>query len=64
MKIKLTRNLGGHKAGDTITATPKTADYLITLGHAEPTKAATKKPSAKSNTTSNEEGVGGTPSDS
>lgn len=43
VKIKLTRNAGGNKAGDTITVTPKAADSLITSGYAEEVKTRTKK---------------------
>jgi len=45
VKIKLTRNAGGNKAGDTITVTPKAAQNLIESGYAEEAKgrAASKK---------------------
>jgi len=40
-KIKINRDLGGHKAGDTITVTTKTADYYAERGLIEETKAKT-----------------------
>lgn len=43
MKIKLTRNAGGHKTGDTITTTPKVAAHLIDSGYAEEVKGRAKK---------------------
>lgn len=45
VKIKLTRNAGGNKAGDAITVTPKAAENLINSGYAEEVKgrASTKK---------------------
>lgn len=43
VKIKLTRNAGGHQAGDTITATPKAAEHLIDTGYAEEVKGRAKK---------------------
>lgn len=45
-KIKLTTDLGGHKAGDTIEVTPKTAEYLTTQGHVDDSKP-TKKTDTK-----------------
>lgn len=42
-KIKLTTNLGGHNAGDTIDVTPKTAEYLIGLEQAEAVKGRAPK---------------------
>lgn len=42
-KIKLTRNTGGNKAGDTIDVTPKTAVYLTAQGYAEEVKATRTK---------------------
>ena len=41
-KIKLATDLGGNKAGDTITVTPKTAEYLATQGHVDDTKPTKK----------------------
>lgn len=41
--IKLTSAIGGHKAGDTINVTPKTAEYLTTRGHVEQLKPRAKK---------------------
>ena len=43
MKIKLTSAIGGHKAGDTINVTPKTAAYLTDREHVEEPKARGKK---------------------
>lgn len=43
IKIKLTSNLGGHKAGDTIDVTPNVAEYLIDNEHAEASKARVTK---------------------
>lgn len=43
MKIKLTRNAGGHKTGDTISTTPKVAQHLIDAGYAEEVKGRAKK---------------------
>lgn len=48
-KIKLNRDLGGHKAGDTIDVTPKTAVYLTEQGHADDTKPV-KKTAVKADT--------------
>ena len=42
-KIKLTRNTGGHTKGDTITVTPKAADYLVEQGYAEEVKPTRTK---------------------
>lgn len=42
-KIKLTRNTGGHQAGDTITTTPGAAAHLIAAGYAEEAKTRTTK---------------------
>lgn len=41
VKIKLTRNAGGNKAGDAITVTPKAAENLIESGYAEEVKGRT-----------------------
>ena len=41
VKIKLTRNAGGNKAGDTIAVTPKAAENLIGSGYAEEVKGRT-----------------------
>lgn len=49
-KIKLTKNLGGNKAGDTITVTPKTADYLTAQGHVDDTKPEPKQAKKTTNT--------------
>ena len=46
-KIKLATDLGGNKAGDTITVTPKTAEYLTAQGHVDDTKPASKKTDSK-----------------
>lgn len=43
VKIKLTTDLGGHKAGDTIDVSPKTAEYLVELEHAESVKGRASK---------------------
>lgn len=45
-KIKLATNLGGHKTGDTIEVTAKTAEYLTAQGHVDDTKP-TKKTDTK-----------------
>jgi hypothetical protein len=44
-KIKITKNIGGHQAGDTITVTNKTADVLREAGVVEekPARVASKK---------------------
>ena len=47
--IKLTRNIGGHNAGDAITVTPKTADYLTEHGYVEAPKTE-PKPEPKTRT--------------
>ncbi|HBD4848032.1 TPA: hypothetical protein KJY76_004039, partial [Shigella flexneri] len=44
VKIKLTRDAGGNKAGDTIAVTPKAAENLIDGGYAEEVKGRGKKP--------------------
>lgn len=41
VKVKLTRNAGGNKAGETIAVTPKAADNLIATGYAEEVKGRT-----------------------
>lgn len=41
VKIKLIRNAGGNKAGDTIAVTPKAAENLIESGYAEEVKGRT-----------------------
>lgn len=46
-KIKLATELGGHKVGDTIEVTPKTAEYLTEQGHVDDTKADTKATKTK-----------------
>lgn len=44
-KIKLNANIGGHKAGDTITVTNGTADALTRSGHVDaPTPKAKPEP--------------------
>lgn len=43
VKIKLTRNAGGNKAGDTISVTPKAAENLIESGYAEEVKGRAPK---------------------
>jgi hypothetical protein len=60
--IKLTADLGGNKAGDTITVTDGAATYLIDNEYAEPaeTKAKRGRPKATDASTSGE--VGGAPS--
>lgn len=42
--IKLNTNLGGHKAGDTITVTTGVATYLTDNGYTEQPKPTTKAP--------------------
>jgi hypothetical protein len=48
--IKMTRNVAGHNAGDTINTTPKAAELLIEQGYAEAVDAP--KPARKASTKS------------
>lgn len=59
--VTINTELGGHKAGATITVTPGTARKLIADGYAEAVEGAKSKPRGKAKADPEEEGGGDSP---
>lgn len=66
-QVKLTRNAGGNKAGDTIEVTTGAADQLVANGYAEAVevKAKSTRPKSKASTEETDAagGAGASPTD-